>query len=689
MIQIKLLSIPSEQQLASILAYTTSTIVSNSGEITTDISNIATIKHIFPEVTFAVNDNKLHTCIVQTTLPVSEVKTKAAGATVTEMGLNLYKVVGMNAGMIDSFINDPQVVDVQSNNTEMTLLQFVPQVYSTPTSTYVPGSTDAQIDLASITPNVVADLSVNWALPRIFNRVAPFETTVKFYTPIKQEKTSVYLMDSGINLAHTEFNNNVENLFSIIPNNFDDHNGHGTSLASAIVGKTVGVTPNFVTVKNVKIFDPAKSTTLEDLVTAFNAIAQDVIANPGVCVVNMSWVISKNTIIEGIIQHLIDNLNVMFVCAAGNSGLPIELVTPASMKTVITVGAVDETNSICAFTNYNIDAIDPTLPLFGQTALDLFAPGKNVMAASHLDVNAYIASTGTSIAAAYVSAVAAYSALLQYPTVTKQPELFALLVENSTKEVINITDPKYALMPNRIVWCIHDCDEILDKRYYIINRIWTPPLVDTGIATTLPDLFEAQQERLAVEANIRDASNYLTVLSDHFAPPVPSAPTFSSDGWPSTELFPPPPTAPLITQSTTERLLSATPNIGVVSSTQTVPLNAPFTAYVKNNNYFNEIQVQINFLKEAPLDLELSTKQYGAEESMGCTSSRCLLVCDCYWGYHSTAYRTPIRYRVSGLPPDEVWGAWTYVNERCAGWSQWCWVYDPNCAVCDTGGGGD
>ena len=452
MIRIKLLTLLTVDQTASVLAYTSATNI--NGDITANLSDVDTIKKINPNSTFSVISTEPVTCIIHTALTKEELEIKV-GSDVTILGIELFKAENISATTVESLLNDPDIINIQENDMPIVLMAF-----PTATSIYMPGTTDVHVDLASIDSTISTSTSSDvWALPRIFNRVLPYETEIKRFTPINQVTTNVYLMDSGVNAAHSEFNNNVVDLFSMIPGNFADGVGHGTSLASAIVGQTCGVGPGYVTVKNVKIFDTSRGTTLEDLINAFQAIANDAIANPGIHVVNMSWVISKNTIVENVIQQLIDTLNIKFVCAAGNSGTPIELLTPASMKSILTVGAIDSSNTICGFTNYNTDAVDITLPLFTETSVDVFAPGFNCKAANYLDNTGFMSSTGTSIASAYVAGVAAYTALLNYPTVVSQKNLYDSIIGYSTKELITITDPKYALMPNRIVWQLHDCAE--------------------------------------------------------------------------------------------------------------------------------------------------------------------------------------------------------------------------------------
>jgi hypothetical protein len=217
-------------------------------------------------------------------------------------------------------------------------------------------------------------------------------------------RTNVYIVDSGIMQSHNEFVGvNVQNLFSF-NNDFSDTNGHGTAIASVIAGNNLGITNSVI--KSVKIFDSSKTTMTSDLVAAFDAILSDVIANQGTAsIVNLSWSIPKDAYVESKIQALL-NAGALVVASAGNSGVPIEQVTPASMADVFTIGAYTEDFVPAEFSNYTSTTKNtPNATNFG--ALDGWAPGTNINVAT-LDGSVGV-SAGTSIAAGIMTACLAYN----------------------------------------------------------------------------------------------------------------------------------------------------------------------------------------------------------------------------------------------------------------------------------------
>jgi subtilisin family serine protease len=218
-------------------------------------------------------------------------------------------------------------------------------------------------------------------------------------------KSTVYVVDSGVSALHPEFRNaKVTNLFSF-NGDFTDYNGHGTAIASVISGETCGVTN--AEIKSVKVFQSGVSTLQSHLVAAFDAILLDVIANPlGMKIVNLSWGVSKNLYLESKIQALVD-ANIIVITAAGNSGIPIENVTPASMDSVFTIGAYNQNFQPCDFSNYT-GPISTTLGESNYGALDCWAPGELISAATLDNLTSPVG--GTSIAAAIMAAAFAYNA---------------------------------------------------------------------------------------------------------------------------------------------------------------------------------------------------------------------------------------------------------------------------------------
>lgn len=260
----------------------------------------------------------------------------------------------------------------------------------------------------------------------------------------------IYLMDSGIDLTHPEFEfATVSNLWTF-NNDFTDVNSHGTALASLMCGKTCSLADPEV--KSVKIWHDGVQTKLSHFLSAFDAIYNDLpnIQNK-LAIVNMSWGVTKNTYLENKIKVLLDN-GVVMVASAGNSGEVIDNVTPAAMLEVFTVGAYDQTFSPCDFSNYT-GSVPTTTGTTNFGELDGWAPGSNLRLA--MPGGSYGIGAGTSMAAAIHSAAIAYNShMLQLPNgsfpLTALKDLFAATISLGKKDYLDLSDPKYQSSKNFI-----------------------------------------------------------------------------------------------------------------------------------------------------------------------------------------------------------------------------------------------
>ena len=220
---------------------------------------------------------------------------------------------------------------------------------------------------------------------------------------LNEHYISVYVVDSGITADHPEFVGvNVENVYSY-DGTFNDINGHGTAISSIIGGNTCSLANTDI--KVVKIFGETP-THQSHLLAAFDAIISHTSANPFPSVVNLSWAIDKNEFIESKIQKLLDN-KIIVVCSAGNSGIPIPNVTPSSMPDVVTVGSYNQDFEPCDFSNYTGSGIAVTGGTVNYGAIDVWAPGVSIMAASK--DGSYHMVSGTSISSAIHSSAVAFN----------------------------------------------------------------------------------------------------------------------------------------------------------------------------------------------------------------------------------------------------------------------------------------
>lgn len=251
-----------------------------------------------------------------------------------------------------------------------------------------------------------------WARIRCASRYRPLLEQYSTHEMVYHNKPELYIVDTGINFAHTEFAGlETENFYALPQFNgdFTDTVGHGTAVASLAVGKNLGIARHCKLV-SVKI---AQDCSVEELGLAFDAIISRASQNSNITrIVNISWTFAKNEFIDQKIQHLID-LGVTVICASGDQGIDVVSCTPQSLTDVITVGPSDKYDIPAGFNNIAPSTVGITSN-YGLT-LDIFAPGEEILAAS---IEGYQIVSGSAYSGALVSGIACEIASINSDTVS-------------------------------------------------------------------------------------------------------------------------------------------------------------------------------------------------------------------------------------------------------------------------------
>ena len=232
----------------------------------------------------------------------------------------------------------------------------------------------------------------------------------------------VAIIDTGIDIEHEDLSSNIWINTAEIPGNSidDDNNGfiddiqgwdfcendntvhnpstldderHGTHIAGIIAAVKdnlkgiVGVAPD-AQIMPLKAFTGGTAYTSEII----GAI--EYAEKMGVKIVNCSW---GTTVDNPALRDTIANSEMLFVCAAGNNGLNIDInpVYPASfvLPNIITAASINKNGHFSIFSN------------FGQNSVDVVAPGEEII--STLPGNSYGQMSGTSMSTPFVSGEAA------------------------------------------------------------------------------------------------------------------------------------------------------------------------------------------------------------------------------------------------------------------------------------------
>jgi len=310
----------------------------------------------------------------------------------------------------------------------------------------------------------VAASSTPWHLLRLSSLSLPMKPS---YVPKNfGEQGVVYLVDSGVDSTHEQFSHTtIVNLHTYLENDFTDTVGHGTSMASLIVGNTLGASKN-ATLKNVKI-PMSANTTLSVLLSAFNSILSDHALTSGVKVVNCSWTIPKSQILDTKIQEL-QNAGLVVVAAAGNTGEAADNFSPVGLDTVIGVAASDAYDRVISWATGASSNWGPEV--------DVTAPGIGIDTASIHSETGYDVSSGTSVASALVSAVICQHITGDATLTATQIKSRIMLQPYSSEDVLFRNETIYGTTPNRLMHCL-----FIDA---LINNIKDPVVIKAGETST-------------------------------------------------------------------------------------------------------------------------------------------------------------------------------------------------------------
>ena len=236
------------------------------------------------------------------------------------------------------------------------------------------------------------------------------------------DDVTIAVIDTGIEIVHEDLAENIWTNSKEIPDNgidddgngkIDDINGwnfsddsnivcdntniadenHGTHIAgiiAAVKDNTKGISgvAPMAKIMPLKVFKNGKAYT-SDIINAI-----EYAENMGARIINCSWGSSDD---NPALKEVIQNSNMLFVCAAGNNSANIDSnpLYPAAFdcSNIITVASVNRNGILSGFSNY------------GENGVHVAAPGEGIK--STLTGNSYGENSGTSMAAAFVSGGAA------------------------------------------------------------------------------------------------------------------------------------------------------------------------------------------------------------------------------------------------------------------------------------------
>ncbi|CAJ2506316.1 Uu.00g004460.m01.CDS01 [Anthostomella pinea] len=265
---------------------------------------------------------------------------------------------------------------------------------------------DARVSISATVTQEDAD----WGLARLSN-TEPGSTTYT-YDESAGEGTCAYIVDTGIDVTHPDFEGRATFLDNEVDTDDTDGHGHGTHVAGTIGSLTYGVAKK-TSLFAVKVLNASGSGSNAGVIAGMDFVVTDAKTRdcPNGVVVNLSLGGSYSASVNAAAASIVSAGHFMAV-AAGNDAADASDSSPASEASVCTVGATGIDDALAYYSNFG-------------SIVDILAPGTDIKSTWPTDSTNTI--SGTSMASPHVAGLAAYFLGLGATTAAGACEYIALV----------------------------------------------------------------------------------------------------------------------------------------------------------------------------------------------------------------------------------------------------------------------
>ncbi|PHH78661.1 hypothetical protein CDD82_2923 [Ophiocordyceps australis] len=233
-----------------------------------------------------------------------------------------------------------------------------------------------------------------WGLSRISHRKANGKYV---YHESAGAGTCSYVIDTGIDASHPDFQGRALQIGTSVPGQWDDGHGHGTHVAGTIGSLSYGVAKK-TQLYGIKVLDNQGLGSISSLIAGIEHVAKDAPNRscPNGVLVNLSVTAPYSQAANNATASLTQR-GFFVAVAAGNKNSDVSHFSPASEASACTVGGTGQDDRRYEMSNWG-------------RQVDIMAPAVNVESLWPGRRTAF--STGTSMATPHIVGLAAYLATL-------------------------------------------------------------------------------------------------------------------------------------------------------------------------------------------------------------------------------------------------------------------------------------
>ncbi|GGM71874.1 hypothetical protein GCM10011609_04530 [Lentzea pudingi] len=262
----------------------------------------------------------------------------------------------------------------------------------------------------------------SWGLDRVDQANLPLDSKYSYSTGASN--VTAYVIDTGINYDHADFGGRASFGFDAFTDgrNGKDCQGHGTHVAGTVGGAAYGVAKT-VKLKAVRVLNCSGGGSVATEAAGVDWVTANAVLP---AVANMSLYTGTanepSRVLDDAVRASIRG-GVSYVVAAGNFNDDSCKYSPQRVTETINVMATARTDARASFSSYG-------------TCSDLFAPGQDIVSASHSNNTGTATMSGTSMASPHVAGAAALY-LADNPGKTPAEVHAAILAQATPNKVTN------------------------------------------------------------------------------------------------------------------------------------------------------------------------------------------------------------------------------------------------------------